>query len=55
MADVVTDRLVDRINWEPTIINSLTANTPAASARPSTSPPTASAWSASRPPWANST
>jgi hypothetical protein len=30
MADVVTDRLVSRINWEPTWINSLTANTPAA-------------------------
>ena len=30
MADVVTDRLVNRINWEPTLINSLTANTPAA-------------------------
>jgi hypothetical protein len=30
MADVVTKRLVDRINWEPTIINSLTANTPSA-------------------------
>ena len=30
MADVVTDRLVERINWEPTWINSLTANTPAA-------------------------
>jgi hypothetical protein len=30
MADFVTDRLVNRINWEPTIINSLTANTPAA-------------------------
>jgi len=30
MADVVTDRLVNRINWEPTWINSLTANTPAA-------------------------
>ena len=30
MADVVTDRLVDRIEWEPTWINSLTANTPAA-------------------------
>jgi hypothetical protein len=30
MADVVTDRLVDRIDWEPTRINSLTANTPAA-------------------------
>jgi hypothetical protein len=30
MADVVTDRLVKRINWEPTWINSLTANTPAA-------------------------
>src|ERR1039458_8078322 len=30
MADVVTDRLVNRIDWQPTIINSLTANTPAA-------------------------
>ncbi|HTS25872.1 MAG TPA: hypothetical protein VMH81_08350 [Bryobacteraceae bacterium] len=30
MADIVTDRLVKRTNWEPTIINSLTANTPAA-------------------------
>jgi hypothetical protein len=30
MADVVTDRLVNRIDWAPTIINSLTANTPAA-------------------------
>jgi hypothetical protein len=30
MADIVTDRLVNRINWEPTWINSLTANTPAA-------------------------
>jgi hypothetical protein len=30
MADVVTDRLVDRIDWAPTTINSLTANTPAA-------------------------
>ncbi len=30
MADIVHDRLVKRINWEPTIINSLTANTPAA-------------------------
>jgi hypothetical protein len=30
MADVVTDRLANRINWEPTWINSLTANTPAA-------------------------
>ncbi|HLK62678.1 MAG TPA: hypothetical protein VKU19_04535 [Bryobacteraceae bacterium] len=30
MADMVTDRLVKRTNWEPTIINSLTANTPAA-------------------------
>ena len=28
MADVVTDRLVNRIDWEPTWINSLTANTP---------------------------
>jgi hypothetical protein len=30
MADVVTDRLINRTNWEPTYINSLTANTPAA-------------------------
>jgi hypothetical protein len=30
MADVVTNRLVDRIDWVPTTINSLTANTPAA-------------------------
>jgi hypothetical protein len=30
MADVVADRLVDRIDWQPTWINSLTANTPAA-------------------------
>jgi len=30
MADVVTDRLVNRTDWTPTIINSLTANTPAA-------------------------
>ena len=30
MADVVTDRLVQRTDWAPTIINSLTANTPAA-------------------------
>jgi hypothetical protein len=30
MADVVTDRLVKRTDWTPTIINSLTANTPAA-------------------------
>jgi hypothetical protein len=30
MADVVTDRLVNRIDWEPTLVNSLTANTPAA-------------------------
>jgi hypothetical protein len=30
MADVVTDRLVNRIDWEPTWINSITANTPAA-------------------------
>ncbi len=30
MADVVTDRLVNRIDWEPTWVNSLTANTPAA-------------------------
>jgi hypothetical protein len=30
MADVVTDRLVNRIDWTPTHINSLTANTPAA-------------------------
>jgi hypothetical protein len=30
MADVVTDRLVERIDWAPTWINSLTSNTPAA-------------------------
>jgi len=30
MADIVTERLVKRIDWEPTLINSLTANTPAA-------------------------
>jgi hypothetical protein len=30
MADVVSERLVKRIDWNPTIINSLTANTPAA-------------------------
>jgi hypothetical protein len=30
MADVVTDRLVNRIDWQPTMINSLTANSPAA-------------------------
>ncbi len=30
MADVVTDRLVNRTDWTPTVINSLTANTPAA-------------------------
>ena len=30
MADVVTDRLVNRIDWTPTRINSLTATTPAA-------------------------
>src|SRR6266404_4336880 len=30
MADIVTDRLVHRIDWQPTTINSLTANTPAA-------------------------
>jgi len=30
LADVVTDRLVNRIDWEPTWINSLTANTPSA-------------------------
>jgi hypothetical protein len=30
MADVTTDRLVKRIDWAPTMINSLTANTPAA-------------------------
>jgi hypothetical protein len=30
MADVVTERLVKRIDWAPTWINSLTANTPAA-------------------------
>jgi hypothetical protein len=30
MADIVTDRLVDRIDWVPTRINSLTASTPSA-------------------------
>jgi hypothetical protein len=30
MADVVTDRLVNRVDWAPTWVNSLTANTPAA-------------------------
>jgi hypothetical protein len=30
MADVVTDRLVDRIDWKPTRVNSLTASTPSA-------------------------
>ena len=30
MADIVTDRLVNRIDWEPTRVNSLTASTPAA-------------------------
>lgn len=30
MADVVTDRLVNRVDWTPTRINSLTASTPAA-------------------------
>ena len=30
MADVVTDRLVDRIDWVPTRVNSLTASTPSA-------------------------
>jgi len=30
MADIVTDRLVDRIDWTPTRINSLTASTPTA-------------------------
>ena len=30
MADIVTDRLANRVDWEPTAINSLTANTPAA-------------------------
>jgi len=30
MADVVTDRLVNRVDWLPTRINSLTASTPAA-------------------------
>jgi hypothetical protein len=29
MADIVTDRLVDRIDWAPTHVNSLTASTPA--------------------------
>ena len=30
MADVITDRLLHRIDWTPTLINSLTASTPAA-------------------------
>jgi hypothetical protein len=30
MADVVSDRLVKRLDWEPMWINSLTSNTPAA-------------------------
>ncbi|MGH9667777.1 MAG: hypothetical protein ACRD9L_25445, partial [Bryobacteraceae bacterium] len=30
MADVVNDRLLDKIDWNPTRINSLTASTPAA-------------------------
>jgi hypothetical protein len=30
MADVTTDRLVDRIDWKPTRVNSLTASTPSA-------------------------
>jgi len=30
MADVVSDRLLDKIDWNPTRINSLTASTPAA-------------------------
>jgi len=30
MADVVSDRLLERIDWNPTRINSLTASTPAA-------------------------
>jgi hypothetical protein len=30
MADIVTDRLIDRIDWTPTHINSLTASTPSA-------------------------
>jgi len=30
MADVVSDRLLDKIDWNPTQINSLTASTPAA-------------------------
>ncbi len=30
MADVVTDRLVNRVDWAPTWVNSLTSNTPAA-------------------------
>ena len=30
MADVVADRLVERTDWEPTLVNSLTSNTPAA-------------------------
>jgi hypothetical protein len=28
MADVTTDRLVNRIDWNPTLVNALTANNP---------------------------
>ena len=34
MADVVTDRLVDRTDWVPTHINTLTANSPASARTP---------------------
>lgn len=34
MADVVTDRLVEKIDWEPTLINALTAATLAAARTP---------------------
>ena len=34
MADIVSDRLVDKMNWHPTHINSLTASTPQAAKTP---------------------
>src|SRR5256885_3452993 len=36
MADVISDRLLNKIDWNPTRINSLTASTPAAIDRKST-------------------
>ena len=34
MADVVSDRLVNNVNWHPTHINSLTASSPQAARTP---------------------